>query len=955
MSIEVDIPGYEIHAQIGSGGMARVYRATQCSLGREVAIKVMRRFIDGDSSFQGRFMHEGKLLAELNHPNIVSIYDIGRSGDDYYMAMEYLQGGILTERQRQGLSLGQVINICVQISHALEVAHQHRIVHRDLKPSNIMFRDSTTPVLTDFGIARKTNLQQRMTKTGMVIGTPFYMSPEQTAGQPIDGRADLYSLGIMFYELLTGDVPFRSNDPITVAVKHLHEQPPPLPEDLSSLQPVINRMLAKLPENRFDNMVQFCRALQSTLVNEEQLVDRVSVPTEVFDSDRFRQIYRNGPHSKARRKRLRIVAMIAAVAMLGAGGYYYQTEVRGTLGLSAHEKRMADNLLRRIDGYLGANAVDHPAGENAVDAYHQVTKIAPRHPALRNAARHIAEYYEVDARIALDNGQAQAALEYIDAGLLIAPDFEPLTSLHDQARALVTAMQRRQQVAMLIEQALSGFDTEALPSTNTEAFDLLRQALILEPANDAATSALSRLQAQSVAAIEAMMDQGHLQQAAAQMLVVEQQFAGAASLARVRRTLDTLIQEQQDQQAIDAILIVAEQQMKDGALSHPANDNATASYQHILSLQPTNPVAAAGLNNIANRSLTNAVSSFNKDDHAAAVRHATEGLRAIPDHPQLLALQRNATSALNLRDRQLQRHLQQAEQHALNGQFFGEDSAESAYRSALALDPKSQLAAESLAQLNTRVSNHVNALQREANHAAALELIAQALHGDPENGDLLAQQSRSIASLNRQRLARERMAQLNRLSRRITDESLTVNDVASIAETLTDVLQTDPGDAQANALLDQFTATVDGAASARIASNEPALALALIDAALEYFDANAVLATSRQRVEHFQTEALAQERERIARLSGWLAIDSTPWSEVLGIAAADGTAMEVPDSPTTPLLLSLIEGRYSITLRSSEGDERVFRTDIGAGQKTLHRVDFQSIDVASYFDRAGWR
>ncbi len=202
MSVSIEIPGYDLDREVGSGGMARVYLGTQTALQRQVALKVLRGSLAGEE-FQTRFLHEGRLLARLNHPNIVAIHDIGQVGDRSYMAMEYLDGGTLSDKMKEGLSVAKVIRICTQIAHALHLSHSHSIVHRDLKPSNIMFRDDITPVLTDFGIARKTDAENRLTKTGMVVGTPYYMSPEQISGKDIDGRADLYSLGIMLYELLT--------------------------------------------------------------------------------------------------------------------------------------------------------------------------------------------------------------------------------------------------------------------------------------------------------------------------------------------------------------------------------------------------------------------------------------------------------------------------------------------------------------------------------------------------------------------------------------------------------------------------------------------------------------------------------------------------------------------------------------------------------------------------------
>src|SRR5690349_5827366 len=230
------IPGYEILRSLGAGGMSTVYLALQRSLDRKVAIKVMRRSGDSASAdvvqAEKRFLLEGRMMAKLPHRNIVAVYDIVSKEDMSYISMEYLDGGTLADRMKTGLSLAEAVSVVVQIGSALDFAHSHSVVHRDLKPANIMFRDAATPVLTDFGIARyQDGSATRLTQTGMLVGTPTYMSPEQINGQPVDGRADLYSLGILFYEMLAGVPPFRGDTPIAVLMAHLTQQPPPLPDE----------------------------------------------------------------------------------------------------------------------------------------------------------------------------------------------------------------------------------------------------------------------------------------------------------------------------------------------------------------------------------------------------------------------------------------------------------------------------------------------------------------------------------------------------------------------------------------------------------------------------------------------------------------------------------------------------------------------------------------------------
>ncbi len=268
-----EIPGYQLVKQIGSGGMATVFLAVQLSLERRVAIKVLRTVADDDPDrTEKRFLREGRTLAKITHKNVCGIYDIAKVGNIAYIAMEYLDGGTLVDKLRQGVSVSEAISTVVQIASALEEAHKLGIIHRDLKPANVMLRAGRIPVLTDFGIARElTSSHTRITAENMIVGTPIYMSPEQVSGGEVDGRSDLYALGIMFYELLTGQPPYRGDTPIAVCMQHLTAALPTLPEDLADLQPVLDRMLAKKREDRYADMLVFTHALRDVFVGSEAL------------------------------------------------------------------------------------------------------------------------------------------------------------------------------------------------------------------------------------------------------------------------------------------------------------------------------------------------------------------------------------------------------------------------------------------------------------------------------------------------------------------------------------------------------------------------------------------------------------------------------------------------------------------------------------------------------------
>src|SRR5678815_756180 len=243
---------YRILRKLGSGGMANVYLAEDEELGRRVAIKILNDRHANDDQFVERFRREAKNAAGLSHPNIVSIYDRGDSEGTYYIAMEYVEGRTLKELlvARGPSPLGIAIDYTRQILSALRFAHRNGIVHRDIKPHNVIVDGEGRVKVMDFGIARAGAASQ-MTEAGSIIGTAQYLSPEQARGAPVDQTSDLYSVGVVLYEMLTGQVPFTGDTPLEIAMKHLSEVPAPpselrpeVPHDLDS---AVLRALAKDP------------------------------------------------------------------------------------------------------------------------------------------------------------------------------------------------------------------------------------------------------------------------------------------------------------------------------------------------------------------------------------------------------------------------------------------------------------------------------------------------------------------------------------------------------------------------------------------------------------------------------------------------------------------------------------------------------------------------------------
>ncbi|MBI3736071.1 SEL1-like repeat protein, partial [Candidatus Sumerlaeota bacterium] len=285
------IGNYEILGELGRGGMGVVYKAHEQSLGRAVALKVLPPNLAADEAFLKRFTREARAVAQLNHPNVVTIYNIGQEGATHYIAMEFIRGRVLSDmiKEKGRIELRPALHIARQVADALGAAHRSRIIHRDIKPQNIMVDEGGRVKVMDFGIAKMTEeMATSLTRTGDVLGTPAYMSPEQCRGKQLDGRTDIYSLGIVLFQMLAGTLPFKGETPVTVIQKILFEPAPSVLEFNPNVPPsvvrLLDRCLSKEVEDRYPSSLELSADLDAAISGREPSVGaEEEQPTTVSD------------------------------------------------------------------------------------------------------------------------------------------------------------------------------------------------------------------------------------------------------------------------------------------------------------------------------------------------------------------------------------------------------------------------------------------------------------------------------------------------------------------------------------------------------------------------------------------------------------------------------------------------------------------------------------------------
>lgn len=425
-----EIPGFKIVDLLGEGAMAQVFLAIDEGLDRKVAIKVMSESLVHDPVFLDRFLAEAKDTAKFIHPGIVSIYATGVHGDEHYLVLEYLESGTLKDRQKARAQqkrendeeIGQLFTeqesliILAQLADALSYAHSKRVVHRDIKPANILFRSTGQAVLSDFGIAKSVTDHRDLTQTGFSVGTPAYMSPEQKLGADIDTRSDLYSVGVVFFELLTGSKPYHSRTGNYADLKkELEADVPRLSADLSHLQALLNRLLAKDPDERYqtaDELLQDVKVLSGTDISGDSL--------------------RNG-----KRPGTKLIGLIALLLVLGGGLATWKFLPEPAPVVAVVDEKTAEVIVGNLataNLYFEMRNLIYPPSMNSAEIYLRVLELQPNNPDATMGLAQVLEQIVLEIEAEIEGGNIVQARDRINLAMDYFPDDRKLAKLQEKVK-----------------------------------------------------------------------------------------------------------------------------------------------------------------------------------------------------------------------------------------------------------------------------------------------------------------------------------------------------------------------------------------------------------------------------------------------------------------------------------------------------------------------------------------
>jgi serine/threonine-protein kinase PpkA len=851
------------------------------------------------------------------HPNIVTIHDIGISEDGHlFLSIEYLSGGTLRDKIKQGLTFDSAIHIVRSIAKALEYAHERGIIHRDIKPSNIMFRHDGTPVLTDFGVARVVGSQTIHTTTGLMIGSPGYMSPEQAIGESATIQSDLYALGVIFYEMLSGHPPYKEDNPIAVTLKHLYDPIPDLPKEYADLQNVLNKLLAKKSSDRYKNAGEFLRALDEHRQSVNFFEDSIQQPSYAKNHSVSTVDFATGKIPVLLKNRLRfpiVIIGITIVIIFAVILYTFnlwnsvdqvaaleEAQRTGQIEQTRHEQEIA-TLLRLAEAQLKARLLaGESEGDNVEATYQHVLKLDPGNARALAGLESIAKEYEIQARQQLDAGALEESFKQITHGLAAVPEHQELLILRQEVERQIAEVNARKareeeqgQYQLQAEQFLIQARSRFQEGTLEVSLAYVEQGLLVAPDHQDLLALREQVRAriaeQAVQRAEAVRRQQETEEYLKQALDHQRDAKYEDSLRQIEKGLalapdhaelthlreDVRVQwaaEQQRQaeqakrdQEIETLLAKAEASWKAKRLTEPAGNNAEAAYRQVLQLDSNNAPARDGLGRIAQEYEQRAQQRRSAGALQDSLGQIDKGLAVMPDHEGLMRLRQ-----------EIEREI--AEAQARQAREEKRRQAEIAERQQAEQAEQARQQAEAKRRQEEAEQHLARALsyQQEGGYADALQEIDKGLALAPDHAELtrLREEMRAQWAAEQQRQAeqvkreREIRALLEQAEAHLAAKRLTQPAGNNAEETYRQVLKRDPGNAQAQAGFGRIAEEYEQLARQRREAGALQESLTLIDRGLAVALKHEGLSRLRQEVgaewevEQKQLEQKRKEQEQ---------------------------------------------------------------------------------------------
>lgn len=714
MASDIKIPGYNIKNIVGRGGMATVYLAIQESFGRDVALKVLAPQ-HADESFSERFLREARIISRLVHPNIVTVYDVGVHEGYHYLSMEFVPGKDL-KQAHETISRKQSIQIVKEVAKALDYAGKKGYVHRDIKPENIMLHEDGRVILMDFGIARGHDTTKGMTQTGKAIGTPYYMSPEQSKGIAVDPRSDIYSLGIVLYQQLAGFVPYDAQSAVAVCIKHVSAPIPSLPGDLVIFQPIINACLSKDPDHRYQTAGELIKALDQ--VNGDHIAALKTKPTSAKPANidhnaatlmgssihavanRTTSAYSQGPSHTAitttsdfRRLKRRSMLLIFLLLMgiLAGVGYMNQHVIAKAWQDIQHwyanitSAGQQNTVIQTLRGDSPTNTADqHASPQNqAPISSDEVTVPTTENIQESTTTTNIAA---IDSTLPSTVSNNLISAESIKSGTPFSIESqENIQKLHDD-------LENSPENASILAKRYK---------------DILRQ----QPDNSFARQGMVDLRIWYMQSIHTAINNKNLAHARELIDRIKQSFPRAAINERFIKIEEKLFQEEK----IQSYLQKAKSLINTNALVSPPGANALEELHSALVIDPEHIEVRQTMQIIADTFYKRAKQQQAKGDFKNAIASIDSGLHVINNDASLLKLRNTITTAIKKQET-ITGFINQAEQQLRSNNLIQPKgkSAYNFYQAVLIEDPRNAKAKAALNKIElTLVNNAIKAIQAE--------------------------------------------------------------------------------------------------------------------------------------------------------------------------------------------------------------------------------------------------